>query len=611
MSNQQYQPRGAKEYVVLIPLEKTSTLNIVSIERRKVADITDKNILHIGSGRNVDFIIYKNSQPARSDNEPVQFSSQFKVFMTDKKTQELHQENRTLRLWFYSLTQNQCLYDANELIRSLFKSDEFPRDYFSFIKRLMELLRMFTRIRKIELEIQTLNENNLDVDHPIKQYVSRLMLYDTDYLSEMYEKNPERYADLIKEKLLDLLEQAFPNPMFVNDLAKYVECDGQTVFQYLVELEDKNLVKHLDQDGQQWTRVIIAAQEEDTHKVILYKSISELSSSFQPTIAIITVNYFEKLAVDAMIENKVTFVRHKAGESNVYTIGTIGPHHVVSTKLPLIGRSRTAQISTGSTTTRLLGTFQHVQHVFIIGCAGGVPHYTDATKHVRRGDIIVGYPNEEDYVYGIYEAEQSSEGYEFVSTCYKPKSFQLYQLMEPIKENYQQTYLNRSLTHKYPWEKFLEEGIQYLLSHNIDCLPPNNDRLYIKMENGEIVEVKHPDQRKKDYHRPAIRFGMIAGGKNILTNDYLKSTLCDRCNVLCFDSEIDQVIAAIQGNRTESFMIIRGISDYHDGTLNKEWQPFSSLCAAAFMKTIIYKIPKPSRKNPNSHSNSEHDDDIL
>lgn len=64
---------------------------------------------------------------AERDNEPVQFSSQFKVFMTDKQTQELHQENRTLRLWFYNLTQKQCLTDSHELIRSLFKSDEFPR----------------------------------------------------------------------------------------------------------------------------------------------------------------------------------------------------------------------------------------------------------------------------------------------------------------------------------------------------------------------------------------------------------------------------------------------------------------------------------------------------
>jgi hypothetical protein len=64
---------------------------------------------------------------AKTDNEPVQFSSQFKVFMTDKKTQELHQENRSLRLWFFNFTENQCLYDAHQLIRSLFKSDEFPR----------------------------------------------------------------------------------------------------------------------------------------------------------------------------------------------------------------------------------------------------------------------------------------------------------------------------------------------------------------------------------------------------------------------------------------------------------------------------------------------------
>jgi hypothetical protein len=36
----------------------------------------------------------------------------------------------------------------------------------------------------------------------------------------VYQKNPQKYTDLIKEKLLDLLEQAFPNPMLVNDLAK-------------------------------------------------------------------------------------------------------------------------------------------------------------------------------------------------------------------------------------------------------------------------------------------------------------------------------------------------------------------------------------------------------
>jgi hypothetical protein len=36
----------------------------------------------------------------------------------------------------------------------------------------------------------------------------------------VYKKNPQRYADLIKERLLDVLERAFPNSVLVDDLAK-------------------------------------------------------------------------------------------------------------------------------------------------------------------------------------------------------------------------------------------------------------------------------------------------------------------------------------------------------------------------------------------------------
>ena len=110
---------------------------------------------------------------AQTDKEAVQFSSRFKVFMTDKSTREIHQENRTLRLWFHNFVQDQCLFDAQAMMRALFKSDEFPRDYFSFIKRLMEFLRMFNRIRKIELEIQTLEGNELDIDHPSRYLEER------------------------------------------------------------------------------------------------------------------------------------------------------------------------------------------------------------------------------------------------------------------------------------------------------------------------------------------------------------------------------------------------------------------------------------------------------
>lgn len=117
----------------------------------------------------------------------------------------------------------------------------------------------------------------------------------------------------------------------------------------------------------------------------------------------------------------LTFIHINIGESNVYTLGNIGHHRVVCTKLPTLGYTREAVTSAGNTTTRLLGlfcligftflfinmllkiiivyyyccffnylgTFQMVDNVFIVGVGGGVPHYTDYARHVRLGDVVV------------------------------------------------------------------------------------------------------------------------------------------------------------------------------------------------------------------------------
>lgn len=58
----------------------------------------------------------------------------------------------------------------------------------------------------------------------------------------------------------------------------------------------------------------------------------------------------------------------------MYTLGNIGAHRIVSTKLPSVGSTREAMTATGNTTTRLLGTFQKVDYVFIVGVAGGISH---------------------------------------------------------------------------------------------------------------------------------------------------------------------------------------------------------------------------------------------
>lgn len=46
----------------------------------------------------------------------------------------------------------------------------------------------------------------------------------------------------------------------------------------------------------------------------------------------------------------------------------------------------------------IVGTFQKVEHVFVCGAGGGVPHYTDYDKHVKLGDVVVShYGNNQKY----------------------------------------------------------------------------------------------------------------------------------------------------------------------------------------------------------------------
>jgi nucleoside phosphorylase len=91
---------------------------------------------------------------------------------------------------------------------------------------------------------------------------------------------------------------------------------------------------------------------------------------------------------------------------------------------------------------------------------------------------------------------------------------------------------------------------------------------------------------------PLLRFGKIGGGdESVVKDESLRHLISEKYGVCCFDSGIDQVMDSIEGNRKDSFIVIKGIVDYADGTTTKEWQPYAALCAAAFAKTIIASLP--------------------
>lgn len=111
-----------------------------------------------------------------------------------------------------------------------------------------------------------------------------------------------------------------------------------------------------------------------------------------------------------------------------------------------------------------------------------------------------------------------------------------------------------------------------------------------------VIEASHPEKttpglERREYGLPVLRFGTIGGGdESVMRDENTRHAISEQYGVCCFDSGMDQVLESIEGNRKESYIIIKGIVDYGYGMSTKEWQPYAALCAASFAKHLILNI---------------------
>ncbi|XP_050494399.1 uncharacterized protein LOC126875493 isoform X4 [Bombus huntii] len=571
------------EHIVMTPKCKTANSTTLIIERQALEPPTEngnENNVHIAGGDHKGIVINKQAVAVTNGEiHPAHLCLQFRVFLVSAQSGKHTQESRTLQFWFVdTLSEAEHPSVAQEFFRELVTPQEFPRDYVGFIKKIMKLmLHKYSTIKKIEVELKQLEE---PVNLP-----TRPLSTDETVIGQVVE--------LTLEKVLELIESAYPNPITVTDIAKEHGWDPSAVEIKLKELQEKGVVKAMEHGA--FTRVV----HQDT-QIQVVKQMPTMASAKQPTIAIITAQYCEKLAVDSMIENKETFVRYTTvGESNVYTLGNIGAHRIVCTKLPTVGHTREAMTAAGNTTTRLLGTFQKVDFVFLIGIGGGVPHYTDYNKHVRLGDVVISYPIplNKKYIYVYCESAKTNESgdYHFETKEYCPPNLCLQEIAVNLK-NQSENETNP------PWQTYLKEGSDILTNqteHDFKPPPPESDKLYMAIGERDVIEVAHPTApadaaNKRTNGCPRIHLAPVASGRHIARDDQLRQKFAARFGALAFDAEMDAVVESILGNCRESFAVIRGISDYKDGSRIKEWQPYASLAAASVMKSIICAMDPPT-----------------
>ncbi|XP_059223570.1 uncharacterized protein LOC106095271 isoform X1 [Stomoxys calcitrans] len=609
-------PRTDREQVVMTPKGKTANSTVILIERKLVDEVSERT--HVAGGDHTGIIINKDTVAGqKSQTTPAQLSLEFRVFLVSANSGKHSQESRTLRFWFRDWLKNEenQAHIAQDFFKELVSPKDFPRDYVGFIKKIMKLMQKgYDEIQSLEIELRILEETAEPPSRPPRDgYIiycygdcnrkfeeALLAQQQTVSMDESQFESPP----LTQEKVLELIEQAYPNPITPEDLAKDYGWEEQDVIMVFMSLKERGLIKSMEYNS--YTRI---HHEDKEIKVV--KQMPTIASNKQPTIAIITAQYCEKLAIDAMLENKETFVRYttvdtlkkdsnltnslkkkrRVGESNVYTLGNIGAHRIVSTKLPSVGSTREAMTATGNTTTRLLGTFQNVDYVFVVGVAGGVPHYTDYKKHVRLGDVVISYVDkqraltngsEKPYVY-VYKSGDDVK-------TYFPINDSLQQIAESLQAN---------MEIKRPWETYLQEGLHLLqqkTESDFNRPAANSDKLFMSIGNNEVIEVSHPigADSVDGIPKSRLHLGPIGSGRDLVRNDDLRIQFAKKYGLLATDLEMSSVLDSIIGNCRESFILVKGISDYKDGTTTRKWQNYASLAAASVVKSIICGMDAPT-----------------
>ncbi|KAH7731900.1 hypothetical protein AAVH_00798 [Aphelenchoides avenae] len=455
----------------LTPLVQSDDHNLVRVQRTN--DIGDN--IHLVAGGAYKGILINRLAPSYDELHnaiPVRFS----VWIRDKL--QLRQEIRLLRFaFFHEVPSNKQHEIAQQVFKDLLAS--FPKDYATFLKRILKMMQ--TELAELRA---------VDVDMRFAQEEDSIPMPDANE----YESSSE-IENVIVGHVQDVLEHAYPNGLSVDTMSEALRCNREQVEEFLIELEAMGIAARVPGHDDEWIRVDTFAQP----------SVNTVKD--HPTVAIITCLFVEKQAIDALIDDVSTVHKYRTGgDSNVYTLGYIGKHRVVATKLSMVGDSREAITSAGSITTRLLGNFQHVEHVIVMGVGGGVPHYTDAELHIRLGDVVVSYresANDNAYVYAhnfvVNRKTEQIEG--FATREWNPKDSVLAEILK-----------NRNGDFEKEWQNTANRLVGDLNSaatgneFNFSRPAPETDILALPVGGGNVVVVPHPNEARTV---PTVHMGSV------------------------------------------------------------------------------------------------------
>lgn len=293
-------------------------------------------------------------------------------------------------------------------------------------------------------------------------------------------------------------------------------------------------------------------------------------------IGIITALEKEYAAMDVMLDEARDHVVPGEGAGRRYRVGTVpgaGGRHTVIVALAADMGNNAAAIRA----TLLLQHFPQLQHIVMVGIAGGVPHPKKAEDHVRLGDVVVSDRNGV-VQYDLGKAQVKDGEPDFIARpAPRPPSAELLEAVRLLRAG--------ELRRERAWLKWLDRAQVLPNSARPD---DKTDVLYDTLD--QTKPIAHPPDPQRVPGQPRVFTGIIGSANIVLKDPVKRDALREQHHVKAIEMEGSGVAdAAWQLSR--GFLVVRGICDYCDTHKNDIWQEYAAAVAAAYTRGLIASMP--------------------
>ncbi|KAL6801436.1 hypothetical protein GGI42DRAFT_326392 [Trichoderma sp. SZMC 28013] len=309
------------------------------------------------------------------------------------------------------------------------------------------------------------------------------------------------------------------------------------------------------------------------------------------TIAWVVTTTSGVAAFRALLDEEHASLPQNDLDNNSYVLGRMGIHNVV---LAHPGESKTESKTLGADIlSNLTYSFPKIQLRLIVGVGGGAPQpiNLDPKEDIRLGDVVVGFPNEENNCVVQWEKSTGEEG-SFVAKCrlHGPppvfiEAIKALQSAHAAETGNMQQYIDQALQSDSP-------GME-----NIKYPGLERDRLFRSGYIHKGGEQKGADvcaacdfrqvveRTPRQSSHVMVHYGQIASSHKVMKTSKKRDSLRKEWGVICFEME------AAGLTNDFPFVLIRGICDYSDSHKDKKWRSFASLTAAAYAKDLLMVLP--------------------